>query len=83
MSRLLFSDQCSGCRPAMIDFQTMKPVPADSPLMRPINAVWEKTTLAERQAFHRFTCQGSTDLGDLLTVKMLQQRMHRAAETTH
>lgn len=76
---MIFSDDCPGCRPAMIDFETMKPVPPDSPLMRPINAIWDKTSYEDRQAFHRFTCLGSMELADLMTVKALQQRMQRAA----
>lgn len=80
MSRLIFSDDCPGCRPALIDFQTMKPVAADSRLMRPINDVWDKTTVAERQAFHRFTCQGSIDLSDLAIVAGLEKRMQVAAD---
>ncbi len=76
MSRLIFSDDCPGCRPAVIDPESGKVLQHDHPVMRAINAVWDKTTYAERQSFHRFTCLGSMAEVDLLTVKALQKRMH-------
>jgi hypothetical protein len=76
LSRLIFSDDCPGCRPAMIDMQTGRPLSDDDPVMQAMNDVWAKTTYAERQSFHRFTCLGSMEPVDLMTIRAIQKRMH-------
>ncbi len=64
----LFSDECPGCRPAMMDLQG-KMLPDDHPAMQAVNRAWLRTTLAQRQAFHRCTCLNSRDPVDLGLVK--------------
>jgi hypothetical protein len=74
MSRMIFDNDCPGCRPAAIDVQTGQPMGDDHPVMRALNAAWEGASYAERQAFHRFTCLNSMEPVDLLMVQALQRR---------
>lgn len=47
-----FCDNCPGCRPAMLDMQTNKPVPRNDPKMQIVDKIWDnETTYAERKAF--------------------------------
>lgn len=57
-------DDCPGCRPAMMNLKTHEVLPDDSPEMVAILGVWSKTTLEQRQAWHRITCQGSKNPAD-------------------
>ena len=74
-------DNCPGCRPAMLDMQTGKPVPDDSPMMQVVLQVWEHTTSAEREAWHRFTCQNSRAQGDVAAAQNIASKIQRALET--
>ncbi len=78
MSIELFSDECAGCRPAMIDMTTGKPVPEDAAFMRAILGVWAGTTRGERLAWHRVTCQNSRNEMDMLFCHGLQKRFQAA-----
>jgi hypothetical protein len=49
--------------------------------MRVVNAVWEGTTLAERQAWHRVTCQNSRDRQDLALAGGVIERIKAALAT--
>lgn len=52
-----FCDDCHGCRPALVDAETGKPLASDSPTMIRVNAVWDhETTYSERKAFIDVTC---------------------------
>ena len=64
----LFSDECPGCRPAVMD-HTGAVLEDDHPMMQSINRAWSRTTLGQRQAFHRCTCLNSCDPVDLALVK--------------
>lgn len=47
-----FCDTCEGCRPAMLDLKTNRPMPQDHPTMKKINKVWDNdTTYEQRRAF--------------------------------
>jgi hypothetical protein len=63
----LFSDECPGCRPAVMDNKGQV-LPDQHPMMQKINRAWLRTTLAQRQAFHRCTCLSSRDPVDLALV---------------
>ncbi len=78
MSREEFQDNCAGCRPALLDLETKKPLPPDSPEMQAINAVWETTTIEERQAYHHICCQNSRAPEDLRTVEPLIAKIQNA-----
>jgi hypothetical protein len=78
MSLKYFEDDCPGCRPALLDMETKKPMPEDSPQMQAVLAVWDTTTPEERQAFHRFTCQNSRTPEDLKVINNLSARISAA-----
>lgn len=75
MSWESFSDECAGCRPIIIDPATMQSLPMNSKPMQAIMRVWKGTTLQERQAWHRFTCQNSRAPLDLCVIKDFQDRL--------
>jgi hypothetical protein len=75
-------DECPGCRPALLSFETGKTLPDDDPLMVAILKVWAATTREEREAFHRFTCQNSRAGKDVLLVGIISKRMEEAARLT-
>ncbi len=60
-----FDDECPGCRPAMVDVKTGLPLADDSIEMTTVNRLWRETTLEERRAWHRFTCQNSRSPADM------------------
>ena len=78
MSFETFSDECPGCRPAMIDMETGKVMPEDSPPMKLILEVWKHTSRKEREVFHRVTCQNSRAQSDLRIWDGLTQRIQKA-----
>jgi hypothetical protein len=78
-----FSDDCSGCRPSLIDVKTGKVLPEESREMQAILNVWRRTTLRERLVFHRVTCLNSRIRSDLRTFQIISERMQKAlAELT-
>jgi len=46
--------------------------------MRIVNQVWSQTTLAERQAFHRVTCNNSRLPDDLRLTQGIVKRIQAA-----
>jgi len=80
MSRGKFDDQCPGCRPAMMDAETGKVLPDDSPQMKCVLSIWAETSREEREAFQRFNCLNSRQDRDLQIVNDLWARMAKALE---
>ena len=78
LSRQRFDDQCPGCRLALVDAQTGKVLPDDSPQMQCVFSVWAGTTREAREAFHRFTCLNSTAKSDMQIVADLSTRIQKA-----
>ena len=78
MSIKEFSDDCQGCKPAIIDIQTGRILPDTHPVMVAINKVWAELDLATKQAFHRVTCLNSRDERDLAAVKETARRFAAA-----
>lgn len=78
MSREHFDSECPGCRPAMMDVKTGRQFADDSPEMTIVNRLWGETTAEERRAWHRFTCQNSRALGDVLLAKTFSDRVQAA-----
>jgi hypothetical protein len=74
MSRTAYSDNCEGCRPVIVDLQTGKPLDDNDPAMRKILAIWETTTLKEREAYHAVMCLNSRKPND---VAVVQSIMHK------
>jgi hypothetical protein len=73
-----FSDDCVGCRPIMVDANTGVPYADDTVEMVIVNRLWSETTLEQRQAWHRFTCQNSRALKDVQLVKAFADRLEAA-----
>lgn len=78
MSLDRFDDECSGCRPQMVDTRTVRPFADDSAEMVIVNRLWSETTADERRAWHRFTCQNSRSLVDVQIVKTFADRLEAA-----
>jgi hypothetical protein len=65
MSIKVYDEDCPGCKPAALDPTTGKLLPDDHPLMQRILRAWGQTTRAQREAWHRCTCQNSRDARDM------------------
>ncbi len=78
MSWETYEDACRGCRPVMLNIATGLRLPDDSPEMKLILAIFDKLTLPERQAWHRFTCKNSRASGDLEVVARFQGQIEAA-----
>lgn len=75
-----FEEECPGCRPAIIDPASGRVLPADDPVMVKVNSVWETTSKAEREAFHRVCCQNSRAPEDIRVMQSLSDRMSKAIQ---
>lgn len=73
-----FDDDCPGCRPAMMNVKTGRMFADDSIEMMTVNRLWGETTLEERKAWHRVTCQNSRSLVDLQFSKTFADRLEAA-----
>ena len=78
MSWTAHDDNCTGCRPAMMDAKTGRVLPDDAPEMKLLLDVWSKTTLEERQAYHNVTCNNSRESKDLNLAGAIIQRFQMA-----
>jgi hypothetical protein len=78
MSHAHFDDECVGCRPAMVDIETGRVYADDTLEMTIVNRLWSETTLGERQAWHRVTCQNSRSLVDMQFAKAFADRLEAA-----
>jgi hypothetical protein len=81
MSYSVFSDDCPGCRPALIDLATGKPYPPDSPMMQAMDVVWASLTLDQKKSFHRATCLNSRAPTDLLVMRVITERFKTAMDS--
>lgn len=71
MSREKFDDNCPGCKPVILDPETLNPLPLDHPVMKKIAEVWAKTTYQQREAFHNVMCLNSRDPHELTLVEQI------------
>lgn len=78
MSIERFDDECAGCCPVMLDVKTKRVLADDSIEMTIVNRLWAQTSLEERQAWHRFTCQNSRLLVDIQFAKGFVDRLEAA-----
>ncbi len=81
MSLEAFEEECDGCKPALLDAKTMQPYPPESPEMKAVMAVWEKTTKEERVAWHAVTCQNSRSPADVIPAGAVARRIEEALKT--
>jgi hypothetical protein len=75
MSLATHDDECSDCRPALVDVKTGAVAPDDSSSMQIVLRVWSTLTLAEKQGWHRFCCQNSRALPDIQISKSFSDRV--------
>lgn len=80
MSMELFSDDCSSCRPAIVNTKTGEVFADDHPIMQTVLGVWKHTTRQERVIFHRVTCCNSKNPVDLLLFQRIAVRICEAIE---
>lgn len=80
MSWSKFDDDCAGCRPIIFDPVTLHALSPNSKPMRAIMKCWSNTTLQQRQAWHRFTCQNSRAALDLIVIKELGEQFKKELE---
>jgi len=78
MSWSAFDDECTGCKPSMMDVETGLVLPDHAPPMKIVLRLWGETTLAERQAWHRVTCLNSRSLVDVQLAKNFMDRVQAA-----
>jgi len=80
-----YSDDCPDCMPAILDVQTGETLPDTDPMMiAAIKAFKEKTSYAERLAWHRVTIRNSRDPKDIAIMEkiagLIQKAMEEASE---
>ncbi|MDD3473383.1 MAG: hypothetical protein PHS86_11415 [Syntrophaceae bacterium] len=62
-----FCDDCPGCKPAILDMKTNRPLPPDDPLMQAVMFMWQNgTTYQERKAYIEVTLHNSRSQSDLI-----------------
>lgn len=79
MSLAKYDESCPGCRPVLVKLDGTR-FAADSPEMQAVNTVWEKTTEAERRAFHDVCCVNSRAPQDIMLAGLVQQRILQALQ---
>jgi hypothetical protein len=82
MSRTAYSDNCEGCRPAILDVETGKVLEDNNPAMRKILAIWETTTLEEREAYHAVMCLNSRKPDDVAVVQSIMNKFEHLMRDT-
>ncbi len=74
-----FCDDCPGCRPAMLDMKTRRPLSPDTPEMKAVNEVWDKdTTYAQRRAYIEVTLHNSRQPGELRLAEQVIAKIQQA-----
>lgn len=74
-----FCDHCPGCRPALLDLATGKPLAEDTPVMIAVNKIWDNdTTYAQRKAFVAITWHQSKKPDDVKLAMMITQKIEKA-----
>lgn len=75
-----YSDDCRGCRPAMLDVKTGRALPDTDPILQAILGVWDASSRKTREAYHRVCCQNSRAPEDLARVAPLIAAFKKAGE---
>lgn len=74
-----FCDNCPGCRPAILDMRTRRPLGPDTPEMKAVNEVWDKdTTYAQRRAYIEVTLHNSRQPGELRLAEQVMAKIQQA-----
>jgi hypothetical protein len=80
VSEKTFSDDCPGCRPALLDPKTGKLLPKDDPFVVLVNKIYDELPKADKIAWHRFTCLNARDLVTVSAVKRFSDRIEAAGK---
>lgn len=81
MSRVEFEGDCPGCEPVMMNPKTGEVFPKNHPNMVAMMKVWQATSLAEKQAFHRVCCLDSRAKKDLLVMNKIAVEFKKATSS--
>lgn len=73
-------EECSACRPTVINTTTGEMLPDTDPRMQAVMTVWDSMPLAGKEAFHRFTCLNSREPFDVLVVRGMQSAIRKEME---
>ena len=74
MSKQHFDDDCPGCRPIIIDAATGK---TNAAMTERAIKIWRSGTVAEREAFHRFTCLNARDPEAIAAMQKIQTELQK------
>ena len=81
MSRKVFADDCSGCRPVLLDPKTKQPFPvATIPAVTLVNRIFDRLSRADKVAWHRFTCLNACDPEAIMAVKRFTEQVEAAGK---
>jgi hypothetical protein len=80
MSRNVFADDCSGCRPVLLDPKTKQPFPSDDPAVTLVNRIFDGLSRADKVAWHRFTCLNARDPEAIMAVKRFSEQVEAAGK---
>jgi hypothetical protein len=83
MSFKAYEEDCPGCKPVLLDPDTMKVLGPDDPAVKVINAVWGKTTPEERRSFHDACCNNSRLPKDLAVLESIGKRFEAAMQASN
>ncbi len=71
-----FCDDCSGCRPALLDMETQQALVHDDPIMVAVNNLWDNdTTYAQRRAFIEVTLHNSRVPQDMALAAQVSEKI--------
>jgi hypothetical protein len=74
-----FCDDCSGCRPALLNVETKQVLSNDDPIMVIVNRVWDNdTTYAQRRAFIEVTLHNSNHPAEIRLFEQVSDMIHEA-----
>lgn len=63
-----YDPNCPHCRPVLLDSSTGRVLPPDDPVMKVVNAIWAKASVATKEAYIRVTVHNSRKPEDLCLV---------------
>jgi hypothetical protein len=76
-----FCDSCPGCRPALADPTTMRPMPQDHPTMVEVNRIWDnETSYEQRKAFIEVTLHNSRETDEIKLAQEVVQLIQNAIQ---
>lgn len=77
-TRHRYDPDCPHCRPVIFHQLTGQVLPDDSPEMQVVNAIWDSSPFAQREAFINVTVHNSSDVTDVTLATALTDRLRIA-----